>query len=185
MGFEIVPHGHPVEVFGGVFEAFLCSHVCHLFVGNPDNFAPDVVSCIGCFIGNIWTVSTVILPSFKEKSVNNDPARVVGVLADYIKERIRGGSFPETVIPFAFEVRGELEDANIEGSLGFIREGVIVIDRGIGDGQVFLSGMVGGVFTISVDYGVKDWVSVIIGEGGRDSPSIFISSFGVVRRDKA
>ena len=51
--FEIFPYGHPVEVLGGVFESFLCSHVCHVFVGNYDNFAPDVVSCIGCFIGNI------------------------------------------------------------------------------------------------------------------------------------
>ena len=113
---EIVSHGHPVEVLGGVFEAFLCSHVCHLLVRNPDNFGPDVVSCIGCFIGNIWTVSTVILPSFKKKSINNDPAGVVGLLADNIKERIRGSRFPETSVRFAFEVLGELEGANIEGS---------------------------------------------------------------------
>ena len=90
--------------------------MCHHFVGNPDNLAPDVVSCIGYFIGNIWTVSTVILPSFKKKSINNDPAGVVGILADDIKERIRGGSFPETVIPFASKVLGELEGANIEGA---------------------------------------------------------------------
>ena len=114
--FEMVSHSHPVEVLGGVFGAFLRSHVCHLLVGNPDNFAPDIVSCIGCFIGNICTVSTVILPSFKKKSINNDPARVVGVLADDIIERIRGGSFSETVIPFAFKVLGELEGANIECS---------------------------------------------------------------------
>ena len=112
--FEIVSHGYPVEVLGGVFEAFLYSHVCHLFVGNPDDFAPDVVSFIGCFIGNIWTVSTVILPSFK-KSINNDPAGVVGVLVDDIKERIGGGRFPEAVIPLSFEVLGELEGVNIEG----------------------------------------------------------------------
>ena len=114
--FEIVSHGHLVEVLGGVLEAFLCSHVCHLLVGNSDNFAPDVVSFIGCFIGNIWTVSIVILPSFKKKSINNNPAGVVVILADDIKERIRGGSLPETVIPFSFEVLGELEGANIEGS---------------------------------------------------------------------
>ena len=113
---EIIPHSHPVEVLGGVLEAFLCSDVCHLFVGNSENFAPDVVSRIGCFIGNKWTVSTVILPSFKKKSINNNPAGVVGVRADNIKEGIRGGSFPETVIPFSFEVLGELEGANIEGS---------------------------------------------------------------------
>ena len=114
--FEIVPHSHPVEVLGGIFKAFLCSHVCHLFVGNSDNFAPDVVFCIGCFIGNIWTVSTVILSSFKKKFINNDPAWVVGVLVDDIIEWIRGGSFPETVIQFPFKVLGELEGANIEGS---------------------------------------------------------------------
>ena len=78
--------------------------MCHLFVGNPNNFASNVVSCIGCFIRNIWTVSTVILPSFKKKSINNNPAGVVGVLADDIKERIRGGSFPETVVSFSFEM---------------------------------------------------------------------------------
>ena len=101
MVFEIVLHGHPLEVFGGIFEAFLGTHVCHLFVDNSYNFAPDVVFCIGCFIGNIWTVSTVMFPSFKKKSINNDPAGVVGILADDIKERIRGSSFPETVIPFS------------------------------------------------------------------------------------
>ena len=114
--FEIVSHSHPVEVLGGVFEAFLCSHSCHLLVGNPENFALDVFSCIGCFIGNIWTVSTVILLSFKKNSISNDPARVVGLLADDIKETIRGGSFPETVVLLSFEVLGELEGANIEGS---------------------------------------------------------------------
>ena len=114
--FEIVSHSHLVEVLGGVFEAFLCSHVCHLFVGNSDNFTPYVVSFISCFIGNIWTVSTVILPSFEKKSINNDPAGVVGVLADDIKERMRGGSFPETVVSFSFKVLEELEGMNIEGS---------------------------------------------------------------------
>ena len=114
--FEIVPHGHPVAVLGGVFEVLLCSHVCHLLVGNSDNFAPDVISYIGCFIQNIWKVSTVILPSFKKKSINNNPAGVVDVVADDIKERIRGGGFSDTVIPLAFEMLGELEGANIEGS---------------------------------------------------------------------
>ena len=90
--------------------------MCHLFVGNPGNFSSDVVSFIGCFIDDIWRVATVILPSFKKKSINNNPAGVVGVPADDIKKRILGGSFPETVIPFAFEVLGELEGANIEGS---------------------------------------------------------------------
>ena len=85
--FEMVPHSHPVEVVGGVFEAFLCSHVCHLFVGNSDDFAPDVISFIGCFIGNIWTVSTVILPSFEKKSINNYPAGVVWFLLRISKRR--------------------------------------------------------------------------------------------------
>ena len=68
--FEIVSHGHPVEVSGGVLKAFLDSDVCHLFMCDAKNFASDVVVFMGCFIGNIWTVSTVILPSFKKKSVN-------------------------------------------------------------------------------------------------------------------
>ena len=58
---------------------------------------------------------------------------MVGVLADDIKERIRGGSFPETVVPLALEVLRKLEGANIEGSAGFVREGVIIIDRCFGD----------------------------------------------------
>ena len=65
-----------------------------------------------------------------------------------------------------------------------MREGVNIVDRCIGYRKVFLSGVVGRSFIVSVDYGVKDWVSVIIGEGGRDSPSIFISSLGMVRGDK-
>ena len=68
--FEIVSHCHPVEVARGVFETFLDSHVCHLFVGNAKDFASDIVSFMGCFIGNIWTVSTVILPCFKTESID-------------------------------------------------------------------------------------------------------------------
>ena len=68
--FEIASHGPSVEVSGGVLKAFLCSHVCHLFMGDAKDFVSDVVSFMGCFIGTIWTVSTVILPSFKKKSVN-------------------------------------------------------------------------------------------------------------------
>ena len=113
---EMVSHSHPADVLGDVFEALLCSHVCHVFVCNPDNFAHDVVSCIGCFMGNIWTVSTVILPSFKKKSINNFPAGVVCVFVDNIKKSIRGRSFDETVVPFSFEMLQELEGANIEGS---------------------------------------------------------------------
>ena len=80
--FEIASHGHPVEVSGGVLKAFLGSHACHLFVSNEEDFASNVVSFMGCFIGNIWTVSTVILPSFKKKSIDENPTRVAGVLAD-------------------------------------------------------------------------------------------------------
>ena len=46
--FKVVSHSHPVEVLGGVSEAFLCSNVCHLLVGHPDNVAPDVVTSIDC-----------------------------------------------------------------------------------------------------------------------------------------
>ena len=138
--FEIGSHCHPVEVARGVFATFLGSHVCHLFMGNAKDFASDIFSFVGCFIGNIWTVSTVILPSFKKKSINENPTRVVGVLADYVKERIGGCSFSEGVVPFAFEVLSELklEGTNIKGSGGLVRERVIVIDRGIRDGKVFI-----------------------------------------------
>ena len=68
--FEIASHRHPVEVSGGVLKAFLGSHVGHLFMGDAKDFTSDVVSFKGYFIGNIWIVSTVILPSFKMKSVN-------------------------------------------------------------------------------------------------------------------
>ena len=68
--FEIVSDSHLVEMSGGLLKAFLGSHVCHLFMSDAKDFASDVVSFIDCFIGNIWTVSTVILPSFKKESVN-------------------------------------------------------------------------------------------------------------------
>jgi len=86
--FEINSHGHPIEMFGCVFEAFVCSHVGYLFMGDSNDFAPDVGFFIGCLIGNIWTVSTVILPSFKKKSVNEYPTGMVGVVADDVIERI-------------------------------------------------------------------------------------------------
>ena len=136
--FEIVSHCHPVEVVRGIFERFLGSHVCHLFVGNAPDFASDIVSFVGCFVGNIWTVSTVILPSFKKKSIDENPTRVVGVLADYVKERVGGCSFSEGVILFAFEVLSELKGTNIKGSGRLVREGVIIIDRGIRDRKVFI-----------------------------------------------
>jgi len=115
---ETTSHRHSIDMLGGVFEAFVCSHVGHLFMGNSNDFAPDVGSFIGCFIGNIWTVSTVILPSFKKKSVNEDPTGMVGVLADEVIERIRGWGFSKAVIPLAFEVLGELEGTNIQGVRG-------------------------------------------------------------------
>jgi len=72
----------------------------HLFICDSNDFAPDVGSFIDCFI-EMMAVSTVILPSFEQKSVNKDPTRMVGVLD---KERIRGSRFSKTVIPLAFEV---------------------------------------------------------------------------------
>jgi len=69
-------------------------------------------------------------PLFKKKSVNEDPTRVVGVLADDVIERIRGCGFSKAVIPLSFEVLGELEGTNIKSSGGLVRERVIVIDRG-------------------------------------------------------
>jgi len=57
-------------------------------MGDSDDLAPDIGSFIGCFIGNTWTVSTVILPSLKKKSDNQNPIRMVEVLADDVKERI-------------------------------------------------------------------------------------------------
>ena len=135
---EISFHCHPVEVARGVFETFLGSHVCHLFLSNANNFASDVISFVGCLIGNILPVSTVILPSLKKKSIDENPTRVVGVLADYVKERICGCSFSEGVVPFAFQMRRELNGTNIMGSGGLVREGVIIIDRGIRDREVFI-----------------------------------------------
>jgi len=67
--FEITSDRYLIEMLGGVFEAFVCSHMGHLFMGDSNDFAPDVGFFIGCFIGDIWTVLTVILPSFKKKSV--------------------------------------------------------------------------------------------------------------------
>jgi len=131
--FEITSHRHPIEMFGGVFEAFVCSRVGHLFMGDSNDFTPDVGSFIGYFIENIWTLSTVILPSFKKKSVNEHPTRMVGVLADDVIERIRGCGFSKAVIPLAFEVPGELEGTNIKRSGRLVRERVIVIDRNIRD----------------------------------------------------
>ena len=73
-------------------------------MGDSNDLAPDVGSFLGSFMGNILTVSTVILPSFKKKSVNKDPTRMVGALADDVEERVGGGGFSKTVKPLAFNV---------------------------------------------------------------------------------
>ena len=121
----------------GVYETFRDSHVRLLFMGNAKDFTPDVVSLVACFIENIWTVSTVILISFKKKSINENPTRVVGVLADDIKKWIRG-CLSEGMVPFSFEVLSELAGTNINGSGGLVRDRVIIIDRGIGDRKVLI-----------------------------------------------
>ena len=51
---------------------------------------------------------------------------------------IGGCSLSEGMVPFAFEVLSELKGTNIKGSGGLIGERVIVIDRGIRDGKVFI-----------------------------------------------
>ena len=136
--FEICSHCHPVEVVRGVCQTFLGSHVCHLSMSNAKDFASDVIPFVGCIIGNIWTVSSVILPSFKKKSIDENPTRMVGVLADNVKERIGGCSLSQGVVQFAFEVLRELKGTNIKGSEGLVREGVMIIDRGIRDRKVFI-----------------------------------------------
>ena len=136
--FEIVSHCHPVEVARGIFVTFLGSDVRHLFMGNAQDFTPDVAFFVGCFIGNIWRVSTVILPTFKKKSIDENPTRVVVVLADYVKERISGCSFSEGVVLFAFEVLSELKGRNVKGCGGLVRKRVIVIDGGIRDRKVVI-----------------------------------------------
>ena len=78
----------------------------------------------------------MILLSFRKKSIDENPTRVVGVLADDVKERIGGRSFSEGLVPFAFEVLSELKGTNIMGSGGLGRERVIIIDRGIWDRKV-------------------------------------------------
>ena len=127
-----------MELARGVFETFLGSHMGHLFMGNANDVASDIVSFVCCFIGKIWTVSTVILPSFKKKSIDENPTRVIAILTDYVKERIVGCSFSGGVVPFAFEVLSELKGTNIKGSRGLVWEVVIIIDRGIRDRKGFI-----------------------------------------------
>ena len=184
--FEIASHGYPVEVARGVLKTLLGSHVCHLFICDSKNFASKVASFICCFIRNIWTVSTVILPSFKKRSIDQNPTRIVGVFADYVKERIRGCSFSQGIVPFAFEMLSELEGVDIKGSGWLMWKRVIIIDRGIRDRKVFLGGyMVSRWFITSVDYSVEEWVSIFAGKGRRDCRFIPKSALGVVRVEKA
>ena len=77
-------------------------------------------------------------PRFKKKSIDENPTRVVGVLAEYVKEGIGGCSFSEGVVPLAFEVLSELKGTNIEGPRELVRERVIIIDRGIRDRKFFI-----------------------------------------------
>ena len=65
---------------------------------------------------------------------------MVRVLVDDVKERICSCSFSKGIVPFAFEVLRQLKGTNIESSGGLVREGVIVIDRGIRDRKVFIRG---------------------------------------------
>ena len=184
--FEIGSHSHLVEVSGGVFNAFLGSHVWHLVMGDWKNFASDVVSFMGCFIGNIWTVSTVILPSFRKKSIDENPTGVVWVLADDVKERICSCGFSEGIVPLSFEVLRELEGANIMGSRGLVREWVVIVGGGVRDRKVIIRGYLLCRWSItSVDNSVEDRVSIFPGEGRRDCPSILKSALGMVRGDKA
>ena len=136
--FEIGSHSYPVEVTGSVLKGFLYSHVCHLFMDHGTNFASDVGSFMGCCIENIWTVPTVILHSFEKKSIDENPTRVVGVLADDVKVRIYSCSISEGIVPLSFDVLRELKGANIQVSQGLVREWVIVIDNGIRDRKVFI-----------------------------------------------
>ena len=63
---------------------------------------------------------------------------MVRVLADDVKERIGGCSLLEGVVPFAFKMLSELRGTNIKGSGGLVREGVLIIDRGIRDKEVLI-----------------------------------------------
>jgi len=132
--FEITADTHPIEIFGGVFEAIFSSDMGYSFIGDSNNCTPDVASFIGCFIGTLGTVSTVILPSSRKRFVNKNPTGMVDILTNDVIERIRGCGFLKAVIPLAFEVLEEGEDANIKGSRGLVRERIIGIDRGIRDG---------------------------------------------------
>ena len=62
---------------------------------------------------------------------------------------------------------------------------MIIIDRGIRDGQVFfLSGTVSVWSIILVDYSREDWISIIISESGRNSQSIMSPSLCVARSNE-
>ena len=129
--FEIASHREPIEVSGGVFVALRGSHVCHLFMGDLDNFGSYVVSLVCRFIRNIWTISIVIFPPFDQNSIIENPIRVVTVLADNFEEGIRLGSDSNAVVPLPFEVAGKLKGANIKCSGWFIREWILIVHRGV------------------------------------------------------
>ena len=82
--FEIISSCHPAEVARGIVKPFLGSHLWYVFMCNAKDLTTDIVSYVGCFMENIWRVSTVILPSFKNKSIKENPAGVVEFLADNI-----------------------------------------------------------------------------------------------------
>ena len=54
--FAIVAYCTPVDVTRDVVKSFLGSHVCHPFISKAEDFTSDIVSFVGCFIGNLWTV---------------------------------------------------------------------------------------------------------------------------------
>jgi len=93
-----------MELCGDQLEALVCYQMGHPVMGDGKYFAPDIGLFIGGFLGNIWTVSTVILMSFKTKSVNQEPTRMLELLADKVIERIRDSAFAKAIIPLVFEV---------------------------------------------------------------------------------
>jgi len=131
--FEISSHRHSIEMVGGVFEAFACSHMGYLFMGDFNDFPSDVSFFIGRFIGSICTVSKVIHRSFIKRSGNKDRTGMLGVLADHVIEPISGSGLSKGVIPLAFEVLGEREGGNTKCSGGLVVEGIIGIDMGISE----------------------------------------------------
>ena len=65
---------------------------------------------------------------------------MVGVLVDDVKERICSCSFSKGIVSFAYQGLRELKGTNIMGCEGFVRQGVIIIDKDIGDRKVLARG---------------------------------------------